>query len=66
MEIEIAVKYKLLASRNDTEPWKFEIIKFLSSESDPIDLISHSSPSSFSGTLYHYNLNGEKHQNDCI
>lgn len=58
-KLKLAVKYKLLASRNDTEPWKFEIIKFLSSESDPIDLISHSSPSSFSGTLYHYNLNGE-------
>jgi hypothetical protein len=58
-KLKLAVKYKLLVSRNDTDPWKFEIVKFLSSESDPIDLISHSSPSSFSGTLYHYNLNGE-------
>jgi hypothetical protein len=58
-KFKLAVKYKLLASRNGTEPWKFEIIKFLSSESYPIDLISHSSPYSFSGTLYHYNLNGE-------
>jgi hypothetical protein len=57
--LTVAVKYKLLVSKSDTELWDYEILKFLSSDSDPIDRISSSSHSSFSGTLYHYSLNGE-------
>jgi hypothetical protein len=58
-KLKLAVKYKILASKKSSEPWNFEIVKFLSSDLDPIDVVSYSSPSSFSGTLYHYNLNGE-------
>ena len=56
---KLAVKYKLLVSKNDSEQWDFELIKFLSNNSESIDNISYFNPTSFSGTLYHYNLNGE-------
>ena len=56
---KLEVKYKLLVSKNDLEQWDFELIKFLSSDSNPINDIGYFSIASFSGTIYHYNLNGE-------
>lgn len=53
------VQYKLLVSKEDTNTWSFEIIKFLPNITEKITNISYFSITTFSGTLYHYNLKGE-------
>lgn len=53
------VQYKLLVSKGDTNTWSFEIIKFLPNKTEKLTNISYFTITSFSGTLYHYNLKGE-------
>ncbi|WP_452219613.1 hypothetical protein [Lacinutrix salivirga] len=58
--IEKYSKYNILASKNDLNEWSFEIIKF-STNKDKINNnnLSYYSTNEFTGTIYHYNLNGE-------
>ncbi|MFI0429473.1 hypothetical protein [Mariniflexile sp. HMF6888] len=53
------VKYKILAVKDSLENWSFELIKFLANNDRSLNNTSYFYPSTFSGTLYHYNLKGE-------
>lgn len=57
--IEDYAKYKLLASKNELNDWKFEIIKFSTSKENINNYLSYFSVNNFSGSIYHYNLKGE-------
>ena len=53
------VQYKLLVSKGNTNYWSFEIIKLLPNKTEKQTNTNYFSITSFSGTLYHYNLKGE-------
>ena len=53
------VTYKILAIKDDSENWSFELIKFLANNDSPLNNPSYFYPNAFSGTLYHYNLEGK-------
>jgi len=57
-KIQITTKYKLLASKNEAGIYEYELIKFLLINDTLTTTLSYFNPS-FTGTLYHYNLNGE-------
>lgn len=57
-KIELIPKYKLLVFKNDLGNWNYELLKFLSINDRLTDDLSYFNPV-FSGTLYHYNLEGK-------
>ncbi|RKE91000.1 hypothetical protein [Ichthyenterobacterium magnum] len=52
-------KYKVLAFKDVDKNWSIELIKFLTKNAKTLSNVSSFSPTSFSGTLYHYDLNGK-------
>ena len=57
--IEDYAKYKLLASKDELNDWNFEIVKFSTSKENTNNDLSYFSIDNFTGSIYHYNLNGE-------
>ncbi len=56
---QIFSKYNLLVTKSNDNHWSYELIKFLTINSKSINTVSYFSLSNFSGTLLHYNLEGE-------
>ncbi|MFD0837257.1 DUF6973 domain-containing protein [Mariniflexile aquimaris] len=56
--IEDYAKYKLLASKNELNDWNFELIKFSASKENINNNLSYFSIYNFTGSIYHYNLDG--------
>ncbi|WP_452220300.1 hypothetical protein [Lacinutrix salivirga] len=58
-ELEKFSVFKLIVYQDDDDLWNYEIIKFLSSNTNLPNELGYFKTKDFNGTVYHYNLKGE-------